>query len=148
MSTPTSDVLLNVDNDFTHPQANVVDNPYRQDTTEYYIQTVDSGLLVPERTFKWGSWYRADFVTTIPAGTVVIWHSQFGGAVSRFTWDENTLESPEWHSSEPEYAFIGQDIGPISDTYVIYTPSGGGDEEGGDEEGGRDNQRLHLLGYI
>ncbi len=150
MSTPTSDVLLNLSNDFTHAQASIVDNQWRQDTTEYYIQTVDSGLLVPERTFTWGSWYRSDLVTTIPSGTVVIWHPSFSGAVSTFTWDENTLESPEWHNSAPEYAFVGQGLGPISDEYVTYTPSGGG-EEGGEEGGESDadrKRRLYLLGYI
>ncbi len=147
MSTPTANVILNTANDFTHPQARVVDNPYRSSDSEFYIQTVDSGLLVPERTFRWGSWYRADFTTAMPSGTVIIWHPNFGGTASRFTWDETTVESPEFHQSDPEYAFLGQDLGPISDSVVIYTPSGGGDE-GGEGEGGRDIQRLHLLGYI
>ena len=146
MSVPTANVLLNVDNDFTHAQASIVDNQYRQDTTEYYIQTVDSGLLVPERTFTWGSWYRGDLVTTIPSGTVVIWHPSFGGTVSTFTWDENTLESPEWHNSTPEYAFVGQDLGPISEKYVVYTPSEGASSEGGDTDD--DHRRKWLLGYI
>ena len=146
MSTPAN-LLLNVDNDFTHAQASVVDNAYRQDTTQFYLQTVDSGLLVPERTFRWGSWYRADFVTTIPSGTVVIWHDAFNGAVSTFTWDENTLESPgKWYSTDdPEYTFVGQDLGPISEEYVIYTPSEGGEEEGDDDAWRR---RMWLLGYI
>ena len=129
----------------THKQALLIINTDKI-LPSIIFQTVDSGLLVPERTFTWGSWYRGDLVTTIPSGTVVIWHPSFGGTVSTFTWDENTLESPEWHGSgDPAYAFVGQGLGPISEEYVIYTPSEG-DEEEGDDDGWR--RRMWLLGYI
>tara|TARA_R110000765_G_scaffold1890_8_gene5200 strand:- start:85 stop:534 length:450 start_codon:yes stop_codon:yes gene_type:complete len=138
----TSDVKLELDNNFTHPQLSIVDNVYRQDTAEFYFQTSEAGVLVAERAFRFGSWFRSDITTTKPSGTMLIWHTNFEGAGSIFTWDENTDPSVWYGNAHDEFEYLGSGLGVISDdTYTVYAGANYGESDLARR------RRMWVLGY-